>query len=140
MKASILSSLGAAHSVYSTARQTAAVVTHPITWVRDQIKTRLVGAVVELALSTLSDDTKRAVTDKVTNHKKTVSFAIPVPSVLHSTFASSDTPLKLLHQLANDALAAPLALLGYRVGTLGLAWDAEALTVRSTLELGISST
>ena len=137
MKITALTAIGATYTAYTTARDVVQAVTHPITWVRDKIKELLIEAIVDLALAALSDDIKQSVRDKVANHQKTVDFALPVPALLHSTLDTDSRGLTLLHEMANDALAAPLALLGYRVGSLDLAWDAEAKAVQARLEVGL---
>jgi hypothetical protein len=140
MKKSAIAVLGATYTAYSSVRSTVQVVTHPVSWVRDQIKEYLIEKVVDLALFALKDEHKQKVRDTVANHQKTVTFTIPAPSVLHDTLAADTKALPMLHELANDALAAPLALLGYRLGKLHLAWDEEEKGVRATLEVGLSHT
>lgn len=133
------SAAGALFSAYSSTRSAIQAVTHPIAWVRDKLKEMVIDTMVNLALGAFKEEQKKTILDKVANHQKRVSFSVPVPSILQGVLGDDPAALKLLHEMANDALAAPLAALGYRVGQLQLSWDAENKAVLSVLELGITT-
>lgn len=94
---------------------------------------------IALALRALNDDQKASIRNRATGLKRTVRFSVPVPRSLHKNFNEDDKPLKLLHAVANDAMAAPLALIGYRIGVLDLAWNQQEGRIEAFLEAGIAS-
>lgn len=140
MKSSLFSALASGYGTYKGARKIVTTVVHPIRWVRRKIWSRLIRIFLSVALSAVRDDQKAVLVEKASGLRKVVRFSVPIPKGLHKNFTEDDRPLKLLHEMANDAMALPLALIGYRLGMLQLSWDAEAGQVRAQLELGISST
>ena len=139
MKNNIFSALASGYGTYKGARAIVTTVVHPIRWVRRKIWSKLLRIFLSIALSAVKDDQKAALLNKASGLRKVVRFSVPVPASLHKNFAEDDRPLKLLHTMANDAMALPLALIGYRVGMLELDWDAQAGEIRALLEVGISS-
>lgn len=140
MKNTLFSALASGYGTYKGARKIVTTVVHPIRWVRRKIWSRLVRIFLSVALSAVRDDQKAVLVEKASGLRKIVRFSVPIPKALHRNFSEDDRPLKLLHEMANDAMALPLALIGYRLGMLQVSWDAEAGQVRAVLELGISST
>lgn len=139
MKSTLFSALASGYGTYKGARKIVTTVVHPIRWVRRKIWSRLIRIFLSIALSAVRDDQKAVLIEKASGMRKVVRFAVPIPKRLHKNFSEDDRPLKLLHEMANDAMALPLALIGYRLGMLQLSWDAQAGQVRALLELGISS-
>lgn len=139
MKNTLFSALASGYGTYKGARKIVTTVVHPIRWVRRKIWSRLIRIFIGIALSAVRDDQKAVLVEKASGLRKIVRFSVPVPKALHKNFSEDDRPLKLLHEMGNDAMALPLALIGYRLGMLQLSWDADAGQVRALLELGISS-
>lgn len=139
MKSTLFSALASGYGTYKGARKIVTTVVHPIRWVRRKIWSRLLRIFLSIALSAVRDDQKAVLVEKASGLRKVVRFSVPIPKGLHKNFAEDDRPLKLLHEMANDAMALPLALIGYRLGMLQLSWDGEAGQVRALLELGIAS-
>lgn len=139
MKNRLFSSLSTGHSVYKSARSFIVPVLHPVRWARKKIFTGLLKVFIAVAMRALNDEQKASIRDRATGLKRTVRFSVPVPRALHKNFNEDDKPLKLFHAVANDAMALPLALIGYRVGVLDLAWNKETGRIDAMLEAGITS-
>lgn len=139
MKNRLFSTLSSGHTIYKGARSIIVPVLHPVRWVRKKVFTGLLKMFIALAMRALNDDQKASIRDRATVLKRTVRFSVPVPRSLHKNFNEDDKPLKLLHAVANDAMAVPLALIGYRIGVLDLAWNQEAGRIDAMLEAGIAS-
>lgn len=139
MKNRLFSTLSTGHTIYKGARRIIVPVLHPVRWVRKQIFTGLLKVFIAVAMRALNDDQKATLKERATGLKRVVRFSVPVPRSLHKNFNEDDKPLKLLHAVANDAMAVPLALIGYRIGVLDLAWNREAGRIDAMLEAGIAS-
>jgi len=139
MKNRLFSTLSTGHSVYKGARSVIFPVLHPVRWVRKKVFTGLLTLFIAVAMRALNDDQKASIKNRATGLKRTVRFSVPVPKSLHKNFSEDDKPLKLFHAVANDAMAVPLALIGYRIGVLDLAWNQEAGRIDALLEAGIAS-
>lgn len=139
MKNRLFSALSTGHTIYKGARSIIVPVLHPVRWVRKKIFTGLLKVFIAIAMRALNDEQKASIRDRATGLKRVVRFSVPVPRSLHKNFNEDDKPLKLLHTVANDAMAVPLALIGYRIGTLDLAWNQETGRIDAMLEAGIAS-
>lgn len=139
MKNRLFSTLSTGHSVYKGARSIIVPVLHPIRWVRKKIFTGLLKVFIAVAMRALNDDQKASIRGRATGLKRTVRFSVPVPRPLYKNFNEDDKPLKLFHAVANDAMALPLSLIGYRIGVLDLAWNRETGRIDAMLEAGIAS-
>lgn len=139
MKNRLFSALSTGHTIYKGARSVIVPVLHPVRWVRKKIFTGLLKVFIAIAMRALNDEQKASIRDRATGLKRVVRFSVPVPRSLHKNFIGDDKPLKLLHTVANDAMAVPLALIGYRIGTLDLAWNQETGRIDAVLEAGIAS-
>lgn len=139
MKNRLFSTLSTGHSVYKGARGIIVPLLHPVRWARKKIFTALLKVFIAVAMRALNDDQKASLRNRATGMKRTVRFSVPVPKSLHKNFNEDDKPLKLFHAVANDAMAVPLALIGYRIGVLDLAWNQETGRIEAMLEAGIAS-
>lgn len=139
MKNHLFSTLSTSHSVYKGARGIIIPLLHPVRWARKKIFTGLLKVFIAVAMRALNEDQKASIRGRATGLKRTVRFSVPVPKSLHKNFNEDDKPLKLFHTVANDAMAVPLALIGYRIGVLDLAWNQETGRIDAMLEAGIAS-
>lgn len=139
MKNRLFSTLSTGHAVYKGARGIIVPLLHPVRWARKKIFTALLKVFIAVAMRALNEDQKASIRNRATGLRRTVRFSVPVPRSLHKNFNEDDNPLKLFHAVANDAMAVPLALIGYRIGVLDLAWNPGIGRIEAMLEVGIAS-
>lgn len=139
MKSRLFSTLSTSHSLYKGVRSIVVPILHPVRWVRKKVFTGLLKVFIVVAMRALNENQKASIRKSATGLKRTVRFSVPVPRSLHKNFSEDDRPLKLFHAVANDAMAVPLALIGYRIGELDLAWNQQTGRIDAMLEAGIAS-
>lgn len=135
----MLSAIKSAHAAYSTSKSVYTAVTKPTQFLRDQLVSALTGILVRSCKAAVGEAVTEAALGKLEAVSKTVTFGFKVPTAA-STYLEAPDALGILNGVANDVLAAPLALVGYSLGVINIEFDAPAQQLTFQLELHLQKT
>ena len=133
----MLSTAKTAFKVYSVGRSTVAIVTKPGRWVRDQVVSLLKSLIVKAFMAAAGRFLSTSTTGAIQDASKSFKFSVTVPSAARKLFDDPEI-LPIVESVANDALAAPLALAGYRIGTLSATHDLAQNLLSFDLEMKLA--
>lgn len=125
-------------NVYSTVRDTVDAVTKPLQWLRDKLKGLLVSAVLAAFKLALGPKLTELARNRLDFVGKTLpfDFSFTVPAAAVDYLADADG-MRVAQEVVNEALSAPLKLMGWRVGLVTLGYDPETRLMRVDLEVGV---
>ena len=119
------------------AKETACAVLHPVQWLKDKLVEALALALLAALKATVGPELAAKAIDRLSLEGKTLpcSLSVPVPERVRQ-YLDADG-LLLAQDVANEALAGPLELLGYRLGRLQVAFIEETGKLDVTFEVGL---
>lgn len=125
-------------SAYQTVKSGVTAVTKPVQWLKDKLVGLLVSALLAAFKATLGPALAQMAVERLNLVGKTFTkaFEVPVPAAARDHLADP-LALQLVKDIANEALAGPLELLGYRAGRVDVEYLTDAGRLRLTLELGM---
>lgn len=103
----------------------------PLTLVRDFV----VGKVVSKILGKVVPLLEGKIHSKLTQEQRTFSVTLKLPNKIHQAMTQNTESISFVTEVLNDALAAPLAGIGYSIGKLAANLEEEGLRV--VLEVGL---
>lgn len=124
-----------AFQAYGLTSRAVHTLTHPVQAVQDSIRGLLV-KIITKAVMAIAGDAAASMLKERFQTEKSVDLRVNIPNKLRGVVLDADA-LKFTEQLANDALSAPLALLGLSLGALSLTCDPNepVLCVTGTFKL-----
>ncbi len=125
---------------YSMVKGTVEVVTKPLTWIRGKIRDVVISAAVKMAVFLVGEKLANSAVGKVSEISKDVEFSIPVPEKLRKSILEEGDMDKIITDLANDAMCAPLALIGCKVGELQAKRNEDASKIDFFLKFQLEKT
>lgn len=110
---------------YSATKAVVATVAHPIQSAKNAIVDAAVSVIVKTLTATLGPVLAEKFVDKANIVDKSVplNLSLSLPEKVASKV--DEQTLQLIQEAANEAMAGPLELLGYRLGSLELRLDEE---------------
>ncbi|HEY6436703.1 MAG TPA: hypothetical protein VIY47_08935 [Ignavibacteriaceae bacterium] len=123
---------------YAAVKNTVGAIAHPVTWVRDQIRDMIISAAVKIAVAIVGEKVANIAKEKIGDVAKDIDFSVPIPEKLRKSFIEDGETDKILVGLANDAMAMPLAMLGFKVGEIKAERNEDSSELKFRLKLQVS--
>lgn len=139
----MLSSLKSAVTGYRAVKSVVETITHPIQAARSAVVQWVLSTAVKILLAGAKETAAEAAVQQAL--AKTGSYvcpplSLPVPKMLYDKVPEWEEVVGAVQEAANDAMAAPLALLGLRPGEVAVQHDAENMALVFTLTLQLQNT
>ena len=123
-----------------TAKEAAGAVLHPVQWAKEKLIGTLAGLLLEALKATVGPKLAQSTLDRLSLEGKTLPFTLNVTVPAAARTYLEGEGLALAEEIANETLAGPLELLGYRLGTLRAHFDAMTGELRLELQAGLIPT
>ncbi len=124
--------------VYSGVKDAASAVTGPVQWVRGKVIDAMRVVLLAAFKATLGPRLAELTVERMNLLGKTVDlrFDVTVPEALVEHLSGPDS-LELLRGVVNETLAAPLELVGWRAGSVAVAFEASTRKLDVLLQVGV---
>ena len=120
-------------SAFSTAKDAVNAVTSPVRFVKDKALEFVALALLSALKTTVGPKLAQMALDRLNLVGKTIPLSVPVRVPATVAKRLDADMLALAQNVANEALAGPLELLGYRLGRLSVALDADTRMLTALL-------
>lgn len=121
-------------------KEAAALALHPVQWLKDKLIETVAAALLESLTRTVGPELARHALDKLSVADRTFPYELEVPVPEKAQSLLDGDGLQVAQDVANEVLAGPLELLGYRLAKVAVRFDQDQSRLVVSFEAGLMRT